>query len=110
MAAPDQDRKYYARQVVWKRRQEILVRSRDGRCDLCGMSGRQLQAHHINYDNAGMEEFSDFTVACAECHPILTQRTAHLRWAARSASYKHPKEEVQQAVEDSRSRRMMDLL
>ena len=109
IATPEEDRKYYARQPEWKWRQELVVKSRGGRCDICGLSGRQLHAHHISYDSVGMEQFSDFTVVCDECHPIVTQRTAHLRWKARSAAYEHPKEEVRHTMQVAEERRLMDL-
>lgn len=40
------------------------------KCELCG-SAKNLQVHHITYDNLGYEPLDDLLVVCRKCHEEL---------------------------------------
>jgi 5-methylcytosine-specific restriction endonuclease McrA len=61
----------------WKRIRNKVVES-DGHCLNC-QSKNNLQAHHIDYDNVGMEEQSDLLTLCRDCHKQIHSMTYNER-------------------------------
>jgi 5-methylcytosine-specific restriction endonuclease McrA len=60
----------YLRSDDWKERRKILIEEAGGMCQECGAT-KNLQVHHLKYDNLGFEELGvDVEVDCKTCHRI----------------------------------------
>jgi len=56
----------YLQSEAWKEKAN-KCNSRDGSCVRCG-SNKDLEAHHLTYDNLYMEKDEDLITLCSECH------------------------------------------
>jgi len=58
----------YLRSPKWKEKRKELLEEANYECEDCG-SKKNLQVHHLNYDNLGEEELGeDVEVLCKDCH------------------------------------------
>ena len=58
----------YLRSPEWKEKRKELLEEVNHECEDCG-SDKNLQVHHLNYDNLGEEELGeDVEVLCRDCH------------------------------------------
>jgi len=57
----------YLNTPEWKERREEFLEEANHECEECG-SSKNLQVHHLTYDNLGHEEFDDVEVLCDVCH------------------------------------------
>lgn len=60
----------YLNSPKWQAIRKRLYRKYEYRCDLCG-SPKNLNVHHITYENLGEEKDEDLTVLCQKCHSKL---------------------------------------
>lgn len=69
-------RRYYKnflKSDYWKKLRKQCFERDDFRCVKCG-SAKNLNAHHLNYDNIGKpEELDDLVTLCGECHTKIHQ-------------------------------------
>ena len=65
-----EDYKAYLNSPKWQATRKRLYREYEYRCAMCG-SPKNLQVHHITYENIGEEKDEDLTVLCRECHTGL---------------------------------------
>lgn len=77
----------YLKTTAWENMRQKVFR-RDGfKCVVCG-EAKNLECHHITYDNLGAEKVSDLVTLCKECHEkthagddvenLIESRRAHL--------------------------------
>ena len=59
--------KEYIQSDKWVKTRCDAILYAEGKCESCG-SDKNLQVHHINYDNLGFEEPDDLIVLCGRCH------------------------------------------
>ena len=59
--------KEYLQSPRWKAIRKRLYKEYNYKCALCG-SGKNLNVHHITYENLGEENDEDLTVLCQVCH------------------------------------------
>ncbi len=72
------EKEKYMKGEQWKALR-ILTRLRDGsKCRVCG-SMRNLNCHHIHYDNLGNEELDDLVTLCENCHTKLHEELGYDR-------------------------------
>lgn len=62
--------KAYLNSPRWKAIRKRLYREYEYKCAMCG-SPKNLNVHHITYDNLGEEKDEDLTVLCQKCHSEL---------------------------------------
>lgn len=62
--------KVYLDSPHWKAIRKRLYREYEYKCAMCG-SPKNLNVHHITYDNLGEEKDEDLTVLCQKCHSEL---------------------------------------
>lgn len=68
--------KAYLRSPEWDARRRSAL-DRDGhQCRGCGVK-KNLQVHHIRYDNLGREPLEDLTTLCVECHKAVHRTIAN---------------------------------
>lgn len=60
----------YLRTEVWKENREKRLRHDGYRCAFCG-TAKNLQVHHITYENLGHEKMEDMLTLCRGCHERL---------------------------------------
>lgn len=60
-------RDYYLQTPHWKIKRRQAIERADGECEICG-STRELEVHHLNYENLGYEEPEDLMALCHNCH------------------------------------------
>ena len=57
----------YLDSVEWAKIKVDMLMLTGGRCEVCG-SKRNLQLHHLSYDNLYCEEPDDLILLCSKCH------------------------------------------
>ena len=57
----------YLRSPEWREKRKEFIDAVDGECEEC-RSKKNLQVHHLTYDNIGEESEEDVEVLCKECH------------------------------------------
>jgi hypothetical protein len=62
------DYRKYIDSSIWRERSRAAMHRVHYRCNLCGATGKKLNAHHNTYDNLGNEKPEDLTVLCVDCH------------------------------------------
>lgn len=62
--------KAYLKSPHWQAIRKRLYRAYEYKCAMCG-SSRNLNVHHITYENLGEEKDEDLTVLCQRCHETL---------------------------------------
>lgn len=69
----------------WQRLSAIVKERAEWKCQRCGATDKNLQAHHRLYE-AGKEpwEYEPFQLEClcSDCHKLVTQLMRKLKWAA----------------------------
>lgn len=61
------DYKEYLKSEEWKEKKMKRIEHDKYRCKLCG-SGKNLQVHHITYENFPNETIDDLVTVCRNCH------------------------------------------
>lgn len=62
--------KAYLKSPHWQAIRKRLYRAYEYKCAMCG-SPKNLNVHHITYENLGEEKDEDLTVLCQKCHSEL---------------------------------------
>lgn len=62
--------KAYLNSPRWQAIRKRLYREYDYKCDRCG-SSKNIQVHHLTYENLGEEKDEDLVVLCQKCHSEL---------------------------------------
>ena len=62
--------KAYLNSPHWQAIRKRLYKEYDYKCDRCG-SPKNIQVHHLTYENLGEEKDEDLTVLCQVCHKKL---------------------------------------
>lgn len=57
----------YLKSEKWRNMRGKILRVRGFKCELCG-SKRNLQLHHLTYENLGNEQDGDVIILCKQCH------------------------------------------
>ena len=60
----------YLKSPKWQATRKRLYRAYEYKCAMCG-SPKNLNVHHITYENLGEEKDEDLTVLCQTCHSEL---------------------------------------
>lgn len=69
----------YLRTQAWEETRQKVFR-RDGfKCVLCG-EAKDLNVHHITYENLGAEKVSDLVTLCQACHESVHNGKPYGRW------------------------------
>ena len=68
--ANKEEYKAYLNSPKWQATRKRLYREYEYKCAICG-SPKNLNVHHITYENLGEEKDEDLTVLCQECHNKL---------------------------------------
>lgn len=63
----NEEYKAYLRSSEWRERRKEFIEEVNGECEDCG-SKKNIQVHHLNYDNIGDETEDDVEVLCKDCH------------------------------------------
>lgn len=59
--------KEYLNSEEWKEKRKEFIELANKECEECG-STKNLQVHHLNYDNIYHESEEDVEVLCDDCH------------------------------------------
>lgn len=62
--------KLYLKSPEWEAKRQQALERDNRECRGCGCK-KNLQVHHIRYDNLGHEPLNDLTTLCAECHKAV---------------------------------------
>lgn len=54
--------------LEWKERVEAIKTKRGNRCESCGRTDCDLDAHHLTYSRLGKEMDEDILILCRPCH------------------------------------------
>lgn len=65
----------YLKSDVWKRKRKSAIEKAGYKCSLCG-TAKNLNVHHITYENVPFEEDDDLIVVCRQCHEKLHENDA----------------------------------
>lgn len=57
----------YLRSSEWAKIKVDLITINEGKCERCG-NRRNLQVHHLTYENLYYEEPDDLILLCGSCH------------------------------------------
>lgn len=68
--ANKEEYKAYLKSPKWRATRKRLYREYEYKCAICG-SPKNLNVHHITYENLGEEKDEDLTVLCQKCHAGL---------------------------------------
>lgn len=61
------DYRQYLKSDSWKRKKYARLRKDGLRCQMCG-TAKNLQVHHITYENFPNEDIEDLVTLCCDCH------------------------------------------
>jgi hypothetical protein len=64
----------YLKTVHWKNVKEEFTSATGGVCQLCRHPNREIQLHHVSYENVGRETHKDIQVICSDCHARIHAR------------------------------------
>ena len=63
--------KEYLKTEWWKHLRKMALERDKYQCQLCG-SAKNIQVHHISYENLGCEEeIDDLVCLCSKCHSAV---------------------------------------
>ena len=54
----------------WRQKRNRKLKEAGYKCEICG-TAKNLQVHHITYENLGYEPMDDLLVVCKKCHEKL---------------------------------------
>jgi len=66
--------KEYLKSKHWKNKRKEFYKTTEAKCSWCGET-KNLNLHHLTYDNIGNEKLEDLICLCASCHKKLHQET-----------------------------------
>ena len=66
----------YLNSNEWQETRQRIFKRDNFRCVLCGCS-KNLQVHHITYENLGEEKDADLVTFCDKCHNSIHSRTTN---------------------------------
>lgn len=61
------DHQEYINSPKWKAKRQMVLERDNFRCRKCG-TGKNLDVHHITYENIGNEPLDDLVTLCRNCH------------------------------------------
>jgi len=59
--------KDFLKSYIWQEKRKAIFIRRGNSCERCN-SNKNLQIHHLNYDNVGNENKNDVIILCKKCH------------------------------------------
>lgn len=94
--------KAYLNSPRWQAIRKRLYREYEYKCAMCG-SPKNLQVHHITYENIGEEKDEDLTVLCKECHQGLHEGKTFfdylcIAWDMIDEEYENATDEVEKGT------------
>lgn len=73
-----EDKQIYLKSVEWQKLRTLVFTRDNYTCQSCG-SKSSLNAHHITYEDLGMESLDQLTTLCTTCHTALHKRLGYDR-------------------------------
>ena len=61
----------YLKSPAWMSKRKEVMKRADYECEVCGVSNKPLQTHHLHYRNIFNERLEDLLCSCKSCHKYL---------------------------------------